>query len=209
MTLRALPVGLSLLALTATPSCAEKPAAPAASNPTAATPPGSVASVASAATKSAASLYDLTVNTLEGESQPLSVYKGKVALVVNVASECGFTPQYQGLEALYERTKDRGFVILGFPSNDFGGQEPGDGKQIRAFCSSKFHVTFPMFEKVKTKGEGQSPVYALLTEKLGVPQWNFHKYVVGKDGRVVAAFASETEPDSAALKQAIDAALAK
>jgi glutathione peroxidase len=153
------------------------------------------------------SLYDLSVTTLEGEPQPLSLYKGKVALVVNVASECGFTPQYEGLEKLYESYKDRGFVLLGFPSNDFGGQEPGDGKQIRAFCSSKFHVTFPMFEKVKTKGVGQSPVYTFLSQKDGEPKWNFHKYLVGKDGTVVAAFPSAVEPDSPALKAAIDAAL--
>jgi glutathione peroxidase len=165
--------------------------------------------VAPAVHAAVSSLYDLSVSTLEGEPQPLSIYKGKVALVVNVASECGFTPQYQGLEKLYESYKDKGFVLLGFPSNDFGGQEPGDGKQIREFCSSKFHVTFPMFEKVKTQGEGQSPVYAFLSDKNGAPKWNFHKYVVGKDGKVVAAFPSEVEPESAALNAAIDAALAR
>ena len=154
-------------------------------------------------------LYDISVNTLEGEPQPLSIYKGKVALVVNVASECGFTKQYRGLEKLYEAYKDKGFVLLGFPSNDFGGQEPGDGKQIRAFCSSKFHVTFPMFEKVATKGPAQSPVYAFLSETNGEPKWNFHKYLVDKNGKEVAAFPSDVEPDSAALKEAIDAALAR
>jgi glutathione peroxidase len=153
-------------------------------------------------------LYDLSVNTLEGEPQPLSTYKGKVALVVNVASECGYTPQYQGLEKLYEAYKDKGFVLLGFPSNDFGGQEPGDAKEIRSFCSTKFHVTFPMFEKVKTKGAGQSPVYAFLADKNGEPKWNFHKYLVGKDGKVVGAFPSSVEPESLELKTAIDAALA-
>ncbi len=175
-----------------------------------ASPPiASATPAAAAASSPAARLYDLTVNTLEGEPQSLALYKGKVALVVNVASECGFTPQYEGLQKLYERYKDRGFVLLGFPSNDFGGQEPGDGKQIRAFCSSHFHVTFPMFEKVKTRGEGQSPVYAFLAAKNGAPKWNFHKYVVGKDGAVAAAFASEVEPDSAALRVAIEAALAR
>jgi glutathione peroxidase len=169
----------------------------------------SAAPSASARPAVAASLYDLSANTLEGEPQPLSLYKGKVALVVNVASECGFTPQYQGLEKLYEDYKDKGLVLLGFPSNDFGGQEPGDSKQIRAFCSSKFHVTFPMFEKVSTKGPGQSPVYAFLADKNGAPKWNFHKYVVGKDGHVAAAFPSAIEPDSPALRKAIDAALAR
>jgi glutathione peroxidase len=180
-------------------ACAEKPGPP-----TATTPPPSTGTATSAT-----SLYDITVKTLEGEPQPLSLYKGKVALVVNVASECGFTPQYQGLQKLYETYKDKGVVLLGFPSNDFGGQEPGDSTEIRAFCSTKFHVTFPMFEKVKTNGPGQSPVYAFLSAKNGEPKWNFHKYVVGKDGRVVAAFPSAVEPDSAVLKDAIDSALAR
>ncbi len=154
------------------------------------------------------SLYDLNVNTLEGQPQPLSAYKGKVALVVNVASECGFTPQYTGLEKLYEDYKDKGFVLLGFPSNDFGAQEPGDAKQIRSFCSTKFHVTFPMFEKVQTKsGPGQSPVYSLLASAKGEPKWNFHKYLIGKDGQVIAAFPSKVTPESPELHVAIDQAL--
>src|SRR3984957_10365988 len=103
---------------------------------------------AASSTETHMSLYDLNVTTLEGQPQPLASYKGKVTLVVNVASECGFTPQYPGLEKLYEDYKDKGFVLLGFPSNDFGAQEPGDAKQIRSFCSTKFHVTFPMFEKL-------------------------------------------------------------
>ncbi len=162
---------------------------------------------ATASPESHMSLYDLSVNTLEGQSQPLSTYKGKVALVVNVASECGFTPQYTGLEKLYEDYKDKGFVLLGFPSNDFGAQEPGDAKQIRSFCSTKFHVTFPMFEKVKTKGEGQSPVYGLLAASKGEPKWNFHKYLVGKDGQVIEAFPSKVTPESPELRSAIDKAL--
>jgi len=153
------------------------------------------------------SLYDLKVNTLEGQPESLSAYKGKVALVVNVASECGFTPQYTGLEKLYEDYKDKGFVLLGFPSNDFGAQEPGDAKQIRSFCSTKFHVTFPMFEKIKTKGAGQAPVYALLSKNDGEPKWNFHKYLVGKDGQVIAAFPSKVTPESPELRGAIDKAL--
>jgi glutathione peroxidase len=155
----------------------------------------------------ASSLFDLTPNSLEGTPQPLSAYKGKVVLVVNVASECGFTPQYQGLEQLYESYKDKGFVLLGFPSNDFGSQEPGSPAEIRHFCSTKFHVTFPMFEKVKTKGDGQSPVYAFLTAKDGEPKWNFHKYLVGKNGQVLQAFPSKIKPDGPELKAAIDAAL--
>jgi glutathione peroxidase len=154
------------------------------------------------------SFYDLSVKTLEGEPASLSSYKGKVALVVNVASACGYTPQYEGLEKLYEAYKGKGLVVLGFPSNDFGAQEPGSAAEIRDFCSTRFHVTFPMFEKVATKGAEQSPVYALLAAKDGGPKWNFHKYLVGKDGSVVAGFPSKVAPESEELKKAIDAALA-
>ena len=153
------------------------------------------------------SFYDLTANTLDGTAKTLSDYKGKVLVVVNTASECGFTPQYAGLEQLYENYKDKGVVVLGFPSNDFGGQEPGTAAEIKTFCEKKYHVTFPMFAKVKTKGEGQSPVYRFLVAGHGEPKWNFHKYVVGKDGQVRAAFASAVKPDSQELKNAIEAAL--
>lgn len=153
------------------------------------------------------SFYDLTANTLDGKPEKLSEYKGKVLVVVNTASECGFTPQYAGLEQLYLDYKDKGVVVLGFPSNDFGGQEPGTPAEIKAFCDKKYHVTFPMFAKVKTKGEGQSPVYKFLVAKDGEPKWNFHKYVVGRDGQVKASFASAVKPDSAELKSAIEAAL--
>ncbi len=153
------------------------------------------------------SFYDLTANTLDGTPKSLSEYKGNVLVVVNTASECGFTPQYAGLERLYEDYKGRGVVVLGFPSNDFGGQEPGTAEEIKTFCEKKFHVTFPMFAKVKTKGEGQSPVYKFLTAKNAEPKWNFHKYVVGKDGQVAAMFASAVKPDSQELKNAIETAL--
>jgi glutathione peroxidase len=153
------------------------------------------------------SLYDLTVNTLAGKAQPLSTYRGKVALVVNTASECGFTPQYAGLEKLYEQYSGKPFVILGFPSNDFGAQEPGSAEQIASFCQKNYGVQFPMFEKVATKGAAQSPVYKELTAKHGEPKWNFHKYLVGKDGTVLQAFPSKVAPDSQELLLAIDAAL--
>jgi len=166
-----------------------------------------LASTPALPTEKAMSLYDLTVTTLDGKPQPLSAYKGKVTLVVNTASECGFTPQYAGLEKLYEDYKDKGFVILGFPSNDFGGQEPGSAAEIKKFCEVNYHVRFPLFEKVQTKGPGQAPVYAFLTEKNGEPKWNFHKYLVGKDGKVLAAFPSKVAPDSPELKSAIDSAL--
>jgi len=154
------------------------------------------------------SIYDLEATTLDGTPASLAQYKGKVLLVVNTASECGFTPQYAGLETLYEGYKDKGVVVLGFPSNDFGGQEPGSAEQIKTFCEKTYHVTFPMFAKVKTKGDGQSPVYRFLTAKNGEPKWNFHKYLVGKDGQVRAAFPSKVKPDSPELKSAIEAALA-
>jgi glutathione peroxidase len=153
------------------------------------------------------SFYDLTANTLDGTPKALSDYKGKVLLVVNTASKCGFTPQYEGLEQLFEKYKDKGVVILGFPSNDFGGQEPGTPAEIKTFCEQKYHVTFPLFAKVKTKGEGQSPVYKFLTTGHGEPKWNFHKYVIGKDGQVRAEFPSAIKPDSPELQTAIEAAL--
>jgi glutathione peroxidase len=159
-----------------------------------------------AAKEPSMSLYDLTVNTLAGKPQALSVYKGKVALVVNTASECGFTPQYAGLEKLYEQYQGKAFVILGFPSNDFGAQEPGSSEQIASFCKKNYGVSFPMFEKVATKGAAQSPVYKLMATK-GEPKWNFHKYLIGKNGQVEKAFPSNVTPDSKELHDAIEAAL--
>jgi glutathione peroxidase len=153
------------------------------------------------------SLHTLSANTIDKKPQPLGAYKDKVVLVVNTASECGFTPQYAGLQELYQGYKDKGLVVLGFPSNDFGGQEPGTEAEIKSFCNTKYKVSFPMFEKVKTKGEGQSPVYAFLTAKHGEPKWNFHKYLVGKDGKVIAAYPSKVKPDSPELKAAIESAL--
>jgi glutathione peroxidase len=168
-----------------------------------------LAAAASANEGNAMSFYDLDATTLDGRPASLSQYKGKVLVVVNTASECGFTPQYAGLETLYEAYKDRDVVVLGFPSNDFGGQEPGSADQIKTFCEKKYHVTFPMFAKVKTKGDAASPVYRFLAAGNGEPKWNFHKYVVDKDGQVRAAFPSAVKPDSAELKSAIEAALAR
>jgi glutathione peroxidase len=153
------------------------------------------------------SFFDLSSNSLEGKSQPLSAYKGKAVLVVNTASACGKTPQYAGLEKLWHEYEKKGLVVLGFPSNDFGKQEPGSAKEIREFCNLKYRVTFPMFEKIVTKGEGQSPVYQFLTAKHGAPKWNFHKYLVGKDGQVVREFDSGVAPEDKDLRAAIDAAL--
>ena len=156
-------------------------------------------------------VYSVPVKTLEGEGTNLDRYAGKVTLLVNVASHCGNTPQYSALEALNQRYEARGFSVLGFPSNDFGRQEPGSADEIRAFCSSKYKVTFPLFEKVQTKkGEGQSPLYAKLGEASGkLPSWNFAKYLVGRDGRVIEYFDPKTLPDDPKLVAAIDSALAE
>jgi glutathione peroxidase len=155
------------------------------------------------------SLYDPKTRTLEGEPADLQQYRGKVALVVNVASKCGLTPQYEGLEALYRARQEQDFVILGFPSNDFMGQEPGTAEEIRAFCSSKYDVTFPMFEKVKVKGDQKSEIYRFLTGGgLEDPTWNFTKFLVDRQGKVIARFPPKTAPDAADLTRAIDKALA-
>ncbi|AGC44096.1 glutathione peroxidase [Myxococcus stipitatus DSM 14675] len=162
-----------------------------------------------ASEKTSMSLHDLSANRLDGKAAKLSDYQGKVLVIVNTASECGYTPQYAGLEKLYQEYKAKGVEVLGFPSNDFGEQEPGTSEQIAKFCELRFKVTFPMFEKVKTKGDGQSPVYSFLAKKHDAPKWNFHKYVVGKDGQVVAGFPSKVTPESDELRKAINAALAQ
>ena len=146
------------------------------------------------------SLYDITVDDLSGKPVKLSRYKGKVLLVVNTASECGFTPQYQGLEALYEKLHGEGLEILGFPCNQFGGQEPGTEKEIAAFCEKNYGVTFPMFAKIDVNGANASPLYRhLKAEKKGVLgseaiKWNFTKFLVDRDGRVVERYAPQAEP---------------
>ncbi|HEX4139678.1 MAG TPA: glutathione peroxidase [Candidatus Methylacidiphilales bacterium] len=158
---------------------------------------------------SAQSLYDLKVNSLDGKPADLGQYKGHVVLVVNVASKCGFTPQYKGLEALYNKYKDQGFFILGFPSNDFHQQEPGTPEEIQKFCTDTYGVSFPLFEKVdvlKTLPT-QSPVYQFLTTKFPQPSWNFCKYVVDKNGQVLQFFPSKVKPEDKQLTDAIDAAL--
>ncbi len=154
------------------------------------------------------SLFDLKVNSLDGKPANLAQYKGHVVLVVNVASKCGFTPQYAGLEKLYLAYKDKGFFILGFPSNDFGHQEPGTPEEIEAFCSSKYSVTFPLFEKVVTKkGPDQAPVYQFLTTDFPQPSWNFCKYLIDANGKVLKEFPSKVKPQDKELTDAVDAAL--
>ena len=153
-------------------------------------------------------LSDFTANTLTGEEQPLSAYDGNVVLVVNTASECGFTPQYQGLQELHTKYGERGFEVLGFPSNDFGGQEPGTAEEISNFCISMYSVNFPMFEKTKTTGADRSPLYALLSDAYGPPKWNFHKYLIDKHGHPVQAWPSAVVPGSPEIASAIEAQLA-
>jgi glutathione peroxidase len=159
-------------------------------------------------------VYDFTLNSIDGQPAPLSAYKGKVVLLVNVASRCGFTPQYSALEATYEKYKDRGLVIVGIPANNFGAQEPGSNQEIKTFCASKYHVTFPMLAKVTVKGKDMTPLYQFLTDKSANPQtggeiqWNFTKFLIGPDGHVKARFEPEVTPDSLQVTTAIEKALA-
>ena len=155
------------------------------------------------------SIYDFTLDTIDGSAKPLADFRGKVLLLVNVASECGYTPQYQGLQELHTTYEARGFSVVGFPSNDFGGQEPGSNKEIKEFCSTKFHVTFPMFAKIPVKGPAKHPLYAMLaqTAPAGEVKWNFSKFLVGKDGKVIARFDSDVTPESPVLAAAIEKAL--
>ena len=156
----------------------------------------------------ASSFYDLKTSYLDGKPADLGVFRGKVTLAVNVASKCGFTPQYEGLEKLNRELAGKGFAVLGFPSNDFGGQEPGTAKEIAEFCRLTYDVTFPMFSKLVTKpGSEQSPIYKFLGTSGHLPAWNFSKYVIGKDGRIVAFFPSEVTPESPELRRAITKAL--
>ncbi|HEX7696004.1 MAG TPA: glutathione peroxidase [Candidatus Acidoferrum sp.] len=159
-------------------------------------------------------VHDFTLNSIDGQPAPLAAYKGKVVLLVNVASKCGFTPQYSALESTYEKYKDRGFVIVGIPANNFGAQEPGSNQEIKTFCSSKYHVTFPMMAKVSVKGDDITPLYQFLTDKSSNPQsggeikWNFTKFLIGPDGRVITRFEPEITPDSPQVTSAIEEALA-
>jgi glutathione peroxidase len=163
----------------------------------------------------AKTIHDFQMKTIDGQAQKLADYRGQVLLVVNVASKCGLTPHYEGLEALYEAKKDQGFAVLGFPCNQFGGQEPGSDADVAAFCSTRYGVRFPMFSKIEVNGAGRAPLYAWLTAAETKPDgpgdvaWNFAKFVVGKDGQVKARFNPRVAPDDPALRSAIDAALAE
>ncbi len=157
-------------------------------------------------------VHDFKVKTIDGQEVSLSQYRGKALLIVNTASECGFTPQYQGLEALYQAYRARGFEVLAFPSNDFGGQEPGSNAEIKKFCELKYKTTFPVFSKIAVKGKQADPLYAFLTmlpEHGGAVTWNFNKFLVDPTGKVVAHLESGVEPTSAELKKAVEAVLPK
>ncbi len=164
---------------------------------------GTIAMTASAAS----SVYDFTEKSIDGTPTPLASYKGKVALVVNVASQCGFTPQYAGLESLYKKYKDQGFVILGFPANNFGSQEPGSNEEIKTFCTRKFAVDFPMFSKISVLGDDKAPLYKYLTGTGPEVKWNFTKFLVDKTGKVVARFDSSVTPESPEVTAAVEKAL--
>jgi glutathione peroxidase len=161
------------------------------------------------------SMYDFTMKSIDGQQVSLSSYSGKVVLLVNVASKCGFTPQYAGLEALYEKYKDRGLVIVGIPANNFMSQEPGTNEEIKKFCSNKYNVTFPMMAKVSVLGDDKASLYAFLTDSATDPKfggdikWNFTKFLFDRSGQPVARFEPATTPDSPEVTAAIEAALGK
>jgi glutathione peroxidase len=163
-------------------------------------------------TVQAQSLYTIGVKDIDGQATTLAPYRGRVLLVVNVASECGYTPQYQGLETVFAKYQTRGLTVLGFPCNQFGGQEPGTNAEIKQFCSLNFHVTFPLFDKIDVNGAQRHPLYAALAGK-GSPfpgdiSWNFNKFLIGRDGKILQRFDSAAEPDSPEVIKAIEAALA-
>ena len=162
-----------------------------------------------AAPKQISSIYSFSAKTITGQEQKLSAYQGQVALIVNVASLCGYTDQYRGLQQLYLKYKDRGFVILGFPSNDFGEQEPGSDTEIKNFCTGRFGVTFPLFSKTHIIGTEKNPIYDYLTHQgpAHEVEWNFEKFLIGRDGKLLRRFLSKVEPDDKELIQAIEAAL--
>jgi len=154
-------------------------------------------------------LYSFTLNSIDGKPAPLADYKGKVVLIVNVASQCGYTPQYSALESVYEKYKGQGFVILGFPANNFGAQEPGTNEEIKTFCTRKYNVTFPMFSKISVKGADQAPLYTYLTKDTasgisGDIKWNFTKFLVDRNGNVVQRFEPAVTPDSQEVTSAIE-----
>jgi glutathione peroxidase len=175
--------------------------------------PAILFAVAALVSTHAAEISAIPFNTITGEATSLAAYKGKVVLVVNTASKCGLTKQYDALEALHKKYAEKGFTVIGFPCNDFGNQEPGSADEIVEFCKTKFSVSFPLMEKIHVKGPEQHPLYAALTGKdaafPGDVKWNFGKFLIGKDGKPIARFEPKEKPDSPAIAEAIEKALAK
>jgi glutathione peroxidase len=163
-------------------------------------------------TSQAQTIDKIAVKDIDHKDTTIGAYQGKVLLIVNVASKCGFTPQYAGLEAVYEKYKDKGLVVLGFPCNQFGAQEPGTNEEIKKFCSTKYNVTFPLFDKIEVNGPNRAPLYVALAGKdspfPGNIKWNFTKFLIGRDGKIISRFDSKVKPDSPEMIAAIDAALA-
>lgn len=161
----------------------------------------------------ASSVYDFTLNSIDGQPAPISAYKGKVLLLVNVASKCGFTPQYAGLESIYEKYRDQGLVVIGFPANNFLGQEPGTNEEIKTFCSRTYNVKFPMYSKISVKNDDKAPLYQFLTDKSTNPEfageikWNFTKFLVDRNGKIIARFEPGVKPDSPEVVSAIEKAV--
>ena len=160
--------------------------------------------------QAADSIFNVSLKDIDGKPTSLKAYEGKVLLIVNVASKCGYTPQYAGLEALYAKYKDKGLLVLGFPCNQFGGQEPGTSEQIKQFCSTKYQITFPLFDKIEVNGPNRNKLYTLLAGEAspfpGNIKWNFNKFLIGRDGKILKRFESKTKPDSACLLYTSDAA---
>jgi len=158
----------------------------------------------------ASSVYDFTMKDIDGSDVKLDKYKGSVVMIVNTASRCGYTPQYEGLQKIYDQYKDRGFVVIGFPANNFMGQEPGTEKEIKEFCTLKYNVTFPMFSKISVTGTDQHPLYGFLTNKKTNPEfggdisWNFNKFLIGRDGKVIGRWGSKEKPEDPAVTTAIE-----
>lgn len=167
------------------------------------------ATASAAPAKEGLNVHGFTLETIDGTERSLGDFRGKVLLLVNTASECGYTPQYAGLQKLHATYEKRGFSVVAFPSNDFGGQEPGSNKEIKAFCSTKFGVTFPLFAKITVKGPNKHPLYAMLsqTPPAGEVTWNFNKFLIARDGAVLSRYDSDVTPEAAALVQAIEKAL--
>lgn len=195
---------VALVAILVVFSCKPKDSPSGAAKSTAPSPPQA---------QSVASIYEFEMDDIDGHPVKLADYKGKVLLIVNVASKCGYTPQYAGLEAIYEKYRDRGFAVLGFPANNFGNQEPGTNAEIKQFCAANYHVTFPMFSKISVKEDDKHPLYQYLTGSEqgrqfgGEIKWNFNKFLIDRDGNVIAVYGSKTEPQSQELTGRIESAL--